>query len=129
MKRSPKSRPRILFGFVAVLSIYGWVQGVILAVGGNISDAVWWWVGALLLTAEIVRRRRALHDAALGRGLTDLSRDDISPEITQLVAAGKKFDALKRYRESTGASLKEAKSVIDGLAAGTHGQKLDRGPL
>ena len=83
----------------------------------------------MLLIAEIVRRRQVRPNAALGRRLTDLSRDDISPEITQLVAAGKKFYAIKRYRESTGASLQEAKSVIDGLATGAHGQKLDRGPM
>jgi hypothetical protein len=58
MKRSPKTGLRFLFGFVAALSLCGWVQGVVLAVDGNISDALWWWVGALVLAVDIVRRRK-----------------------------------------------------------------------
>jgi hypothetical protein len=58
MKPSKKTVLRILFGFVAALCLFGWVQGVQLAVGGDVSDAFWWWAGALALTVDIVRRRR-----------------------------------------------------------------------
>jgi hypothetical protein len=58
MKRPTKTGLRILFGFVAALSLFGWVQGVLLAADGDISDALWWWAGAVLLGADIVRRRR-----------------------------------------------------------------------
>lgn len=41
---------------------------------------------------------------------------DISPlllEALALVRKGKKIDAIKHYREKTGASLAEAKAIID----------------
>lgn len=40
---------------------------------------------------------------------------DLSPDIAALVAAGKPIEAIKLYRQMTGAGLKEAKDVIDGL--------------
>jgi ribosomal protein L7/L12 len=43
------------------------------------------------------------------------SRDDIPADVIGLVAGGQKIHAIKRYRELTGASLPEAKAVIDGL--------------
>jgi hypothetical protein len=39
-------------------------------------------------------------------------------ELTALVSRGAKIDAVKRYRFATGASLVEAKQVVDALAAG-----------
>jgi ribosomal protein L7/L12 len=39
----------------------------------------------------------------------------MSPDIVALVAAGKPIDAIKLYRQMTGAGLKEAKDVIDGM--------------
>jgi ribosomal protein L7/L12 len=39
----------------------------------------------------------------------------MSPDIAALVAAGKPIEAIKLYRQLTGAGLKEAKDVIDGL--------------
>jgi ribosomal protein L7/L12 len=40
---------------------------------------------------------------------------ELPPEIKELVRAGKTLDALKRYREVTGASLEQAKAVVMGL--------------
>lgn len=60
MKQPTKTGLRVLFGFVTALDLYGWLQGVLLAVDGDISDAIWWWVGALILTADIARRRKTL---------------------------------------------------------------------
>ena len=37
------------------------------------------------------------------------------PEVVELVQAGKRVDAIKRYRELTNASLEEAQSVVSGL--------------
>lgn len=45
------------------------------------------------------------------------SAPDLS-EIRNLIAADKKIEAVKRYREMTGAGLKEAKDMVDALAAG-----------
>jgi ribosomal protein L7/L12 len=39
----------------------------------------------------------------------------MSPDIVALVAAGKPIEAIKLYRQVTGAGLKEAKDVIDGM--------------
>jgi ribosomal protein L7/L12 len=39
------------------------------------------------------------------------------PEIGDYLSRGKKIDAIKRYRELTGAGLKEAKDALDYLAA------------
>jgi hypothetical protein len=39
----------------------------------------------------------------------------VPPEIKELVRAGKTLDALRRYREVTGASLAQAKAVVMSL--------------
>jgi hypothetical protein len=53
-----KTGHRILFGFVAALDVFGWVQGALLVVSGDFPGALLWWVGALALAVDIVRRRR-----------------------------------------------------------------------
>ena len=40
---------------------------------------------------------------------------EASPDILELVRQGKKIEAIKVYREQTGAGLMEAKQYIDGL--------------
>jgi hypothetical protein len=37
----------------------------------------------------------------------------LSPEVLALLAAGRKVDAIRRYREETGESLKEARAAIE----------------
>jgi ribosomal protein L7/L12 len=59
--------------------------------------------------------RQRSERAALAARLATLSRDDIPADVIGLVAADKKIHAIKRYRELTGADLREAKAVIDGL--------------
>jgi hypothetical protein len=61
------------------------------------------------------RQRQHRERAALAARLAALSRDDIPAGVIGLVAAGKKIQAIKRYRELTGTSLREAKAVIDSL--------------
>jgi hypothetical protein len=39
----------------------------------------------------------------------------VPPEVTELARAGKRLDAMKRYRELTNATADEARAVIQGL--------------
>jgi ribosomal protein L7/L12 len=43
---------------------------------------------------------------------------DVTEEVRALVRAGRMIEAIKLYRERTGAGLKEAKDAVDGIAAG-----------
>jgi hypothetical protein len=52
---------------------------------------------------------------ALAARLVTQPRDDIPPHVIDLLIAGRKIQAIKRYRELTGTSLKEAKGLIDSL--------------
>jgi ribosomal protein L7/L12 len=61
------------------------------------------------------RQRQRSERAALAARLATLSRDDIPADVIGLAAADKKIHAIKRYRELTGADLREAKAVIDDL--------------
>ena len=47
-------------------------------------------------------------------------------ELTELLQAGKKIEAIKRFRERTGAGLKEAKDAVERFAA-LHGITMPRG--
>ena len=75
------------------------------AVAGLIGTGVW-------VTG---RRRRRRERAALAARLAAASRDDIPPDVIGLVAAGKKFHAIKRYRELTGTDLQQAEVIIRNL--------------
>jgi ribosomal protein L7/L12 len=70
-------------------------------------------IGMGLWVTEWQRQRGGR--AALAARLATLSRDDVPADVIGLFAAGKKIQAIKRYREPTGADLREAKAVIDGL--------------
>jgi hypothetical protein len=80
-------------------------SGLLCAVTGLIGAGFW-------VTG---RQRQHSERVALAARLATLSRDDIPADVIGLVAAGQKIHAIKRYRELTGASLREAKAVIDGL--------------
>jgi ribosomal protein L7/L12 len=60
------------------------------------------------------RRSRGKREA-LGARLATLTPDDMPADVISLVAAGKKIQAIKRYRDLTGVGLKEAKTTIDSL--------------
>jgi large subunit ribosomal protein L7/L12 len=49
-------------------------------------------------------------DWALGQ------EDGLPPEIYELIARGKLIEAIKVYRQVTGAGLKEAKDAVDAIA-------------
>jgi hypothetical protein len=61
------------------------------------------------------RRRQHRDRAALSARLATVSRDDIPADVIGMVAGGKKIHAIKRYRELTGVSLREANATIDSL--------------
>lgn len=42
---------------------------------------------------------------------------ELSPEVEQAIAAGRKIDAIKLVREETGLGLKEAKELVDARAS------------
>ena len=53
--------------------------------------------------------------ANLGVEYQDEPNQGVSPEIMDLVRRGKKMQALKLFRQETGADLKTAKEFIDSL--------------
>jgi hypothetical protein len=61
------------------------------------------------------RQQERRGRAALAARLAAPSRDDIPADVIALLAAGKKIQAIKRYRELTGTDLREAKTAIDSL--------------
>lgn len=60
-------------------------------------------------------RRSRLEREALATRLATMPRDDVPADVIDLVLAGRKIQAIKRYRKLTGTSLVEAKALIDGL--------------
>ena len=75
---------------------------------------------------EVINKRLDWIEESLGRviGLqyTPMGREDhrpdetpVPPEIQELVQAGKTKEAVKRYRELTGADLQQAQRVVGGL--------------
>ena len=71
-------------------------------------------IGLIGMGFQVTGRQRR-ERAALTARLATLSRDDIPADIIELVAAEKKIQAIKRYRELAGVGLREAKAVIDSL--------------
>ncbi|MDJ0344975.1 ribosomal protein L7/L12 [Streptomyces sp. H10-C2] len=60
---------------------------------------------------ERIERRQELILSHLGIAFEEVSPD--LREIDELVRQGKKIQAIKVYRELTGAGLKEAKDAVD----------------
>ena len=68
-------------------------------------------VGWLAAESRRLRQERL----ALSARLATLTSDDLPADVVSLVAAGKRIQAIKRYRDLTGVDLKEAKATIDSL--------------
>lgn len=47
-----------------------------------------------------------------------MTQDSLEEELRELLGAGNKIQAIKRYREETGVGLAEAKEAVEALAAG-----------
>jgi large subunit ribosomal protein L7/L12 len=72
-----------------------------------------WFAGP---TAQDLRTQRQLDAIMQHLGLPDppVSRAGaLSPQVAALLAAGRKIDALRLYRQETGESLRQAKAAID----------------
>ena len=52
----------------------------------------------------------------------------VDAEVLELVRAGRKIQAIKRYREVTGAGLREAKEAVDDIERGDPGTAGSTGP-
>jgi ribosomal protein L7/L12 len=84
----PAKRSALLCGVIGLIGVGFWITG---------------------------RQRRRRERTALIARLATLSRDDVPADVIGLVAADQKIHAIRRYRELTGAGLREAKAVIDSL--------------
>ena len=51
----------------------------------------------------------------LGIAYPDVPAVGASPEVMELLRRGQKIEAIKRFREETGAGLKDAKEFIESL--------------
>ena len=71
---------------------------------------------------RILELERKVEFLLKALGLTEKAQayePDINPvlaELMPLIRQGKKIEAIKRYRERTGVSLRDAKEVIDKLS-------------
>ena len=77
-----------------------------------------WWAGSDD-QAAVERRLAAIErkvDAAMAHlGIAD--EEPTYPEVEALVRQGRQIQAVKAYRERTGAGLAEAKRAVDAMAA------------
>jgi hypothetical protein len=64
-----------------------------------------------------LERRVAFLMEQLGVEYRDPPHPDVSPEIVDLVRRGRKIEAIKLYRQETGAPLRQAKEFIESLEA------------
>jgi hypothetical protein len=85
-----------------------------IAVPAKRSDLLCAVIGLIAIGFDVTgRQRRRGERAALAARPVALWSDDLPADVIELIAAGKKIRAIKRYRELTGAGLREAKAVID----------------
>jgi hypothetical protein len=61
---------------------------------------------------------------AVGSAASASANPDVAAEVAQLLAAGKKIEAIKNVRQHTGAGLREAKEYVDAIEAGRTPQPL-----
>jgi hypothetical protein len=67
--------------------------------------------GPLAYRLGVIERKLDLILKALGVEY----RDDLADRLAKLVTEGRKIEAIKIYREQTGAGLKEAKDAVEGM--------------
>ncbi len=61
--------------------------------------------------------RIPVHLGLLTRRWPDTCPTEVSPEVWKPLVTGRKIQAIKKYRERTGAGLKESKDAIEALEA------------
>lgn len=85
------------------------------------EQAFWWSLVALVIGFLLGRGSRRERGRYVGqppqgdRGLAPVAGGASDAELRALLAAGKTVEAIKRYRETHGVGLKEAKDAIDAL--------------
>jgi hypothetical protein len=85
-----------------------------IAVPAKRSDLLCVVIGLVAIGFDVTgRQQRRRERATLAARPVALSSDDLPADIIELIAADKKIQAIVRYRELTGAGLREAKAVID----------------
>ncbi len=99
---------RSLAGVLVVLVIVGLAIGALLAVAVRRSRASKDLVGGQLRAAEVGPLRPA----------TGVPDEALRGEIEALVNRNRKIEAIKLVRERTGMGLKDAKDLVDAMAAG-----------
>ena len=70
----------------------------------------------ILLAALLRRGSTPRADLVSAPRLVTL-QPDLERDVTSLLAAGNKIEAIKRVREGTGAGLKEAKELVERIEA------------
>ncbi|HEX4287921.1 MAG TPA: hypothetical protein VH021_03340 [Trebonia sp.] len=93
------------------------VMGIVAVVIPNTRYVLLPWTAAFVCMRFFFtgsRRSRRSREALADRRAA-MPRDDIPADVISLVAAGKRIQAIKRYRDVAGVDLKEAETVIDGL--------------
>lgn len=73
-------------------------------------------------TPEQLRLQRQVDAIMKHLGLPEppVSRPGaLSPQVAELVAAGRKIEAIRLYRQKTGEGLKQAKTAVEGASAAT----------
>lgn len=112
----PGSYRQIWLIVLALIVAFGAEAIAIPAKRGGLPYAFIPFVG-LGLWASALHRDRPQRERreALAARLGAESRADIPADVIVLAAAGMKIQAIKRYRELTGASLRGAKDIIDNL--------------
>lgn len=95
----------------------------------KIVDAIALCVVALALLTAVIgsearlsrldkRLRRIEHKLDLLAGHLDVRADDpVLDEVTALVRDGRTIEAIKKYRDVTGAGLREAKEAVERMGA------------
>lgn len=68
------------------------------------------------LSTLVMQLQARLADEGLGDEASNVDTFGVSDEERQLAASGRKVEAIKAYRERTGADLLTAKNAIDSIA-------------
>jgi hypothetical protein len=74
---------------------------------------VWPWPKPARNSLRLRRIEKKLDAVVKHLGLDVES--EVDPKIVDLITAGKKIEAIKLYREQTGASLSDAKAYVESL--------------
>jgi ribosomal protein L7/L12 len=86
--------------------VLAWI--ILIAVAGLAAT-----VGAL--RGQLTRMEQKLNQALAKLGV--MPNKDVPPEVIGLLQAGRKIEAIKVYRDATGAGLKEAKDAVEHIDA------------